>query len=201
MIRVENHLIVPFGRASCESHRIRLVGSSTQEMLFESESPCLYINRSNLTGVTLEQFDSLFPSERRSFLADDPLGHLHSICDQLRSSCELQTSFEHLFLSLYFDQLWESHQGCGARLGRSLMPFPQTHLYLTDFSHLITGECVQKCVKVDFAFWTGQRFQAVQIDRPSGDRVHDERLLRFWGIELIRLAEEDISPAALKRFV
>lgn len=201
MIRVENHLIVPFGRASCESHRIRLVGSSTQEMLFESESPCLYINRSNFTGVTLEQFGIISPSTSHSLLADDPLQYLHSLCDLLRTDCELQTCYEHLFLTLYFDLLWEAHGAFDARLARSLVPLPQTHLYLTDFSNLIAGKCEQKCVKVDFAFWTGQRFLAVQIDPSRDDRTQDGRLLRLWGIELIRLAGDEIGPAALKKFV
>src|SRR5262245_58920894 len=131
MIRVENHLIVPFGQASCESHRIRLVGSSTQEMMLESDSPCLYINRANLTGVTLKQFAELFPNAGLTLLNEDPLGYLNAMSDLLRTHCELQTSYEHLFVSLYFDQLWETHGADIAGLFRALMPLPQTHLYLT----------------------------------------------------------------------
>jgi len=204
MIRVENHLILPFGRSSCESHRIRLVGSSTQEMLLESDSPCLYINRSNLMGVTLKQFAEVFPAAGKALLIEDPLEYLHSMSDLLRTHCELQTSYEHLFLTLYFDELWEARKGDSDAVAGSLMPLPQTHLYLTDFSHLISGQCEQKCVKVDFAFWTGRRFVAVRLDS-RGERderiINDERLLRFWGIELVRIAEEDISAATVRRFV
>jgi hypothetical protein len=202
MIRVENHLILPFGRSSCESHRIRLVGSSTQEMLLESESPCLYINRSNLMGVTLKQFAEAFPSAGQELLEQDPEEYLQSMSDLLRTHCELQTSYEHLFVTLYFDALWEAHKGDGAALAGSLMPLPQTHMYLTDFSNLISGQCEQKCLKVDFAFWTGQRFVAVRLDgRGERDDRNDERLLRFWGIELVRISEDDVSAAAVRRFV
>jgi hypothetical protein len=202
MIRVENHLIVPFGRLSCESHRIRLVGSSTQEMLFESDSPCLYVNRSNITGFTLDQCSGMFSLDNLSDPADETLDYLHSLCDLLRGNCELHSSYQHLFLTLYFDQVWEEHCASGKPLGRCLMPLPQTHFYLTDFSDLLEGKCQQKCVRVDFAFWTGQRFLAIQITEPTDDdRIRDERLLRFWGIDFIRMPEEEISDKAVRNFV
>src|SRR5262249_15730969 len=150
----------------------------------------------------LEQFAGIFPIENAPFLDHDSLDYLHCMCDSLRSNCELQSSYEHLFLSLYFDQVWEAHQTRGRSIAGCLMPLPQTHLYLTDFSERIEGKCQQKCVNVDFAFWTGQRFLAVQIGEPPGeDRSRDERLLRFWGIECLRMAEDEVSAEAVRDFV
>lgn len=207
MPKIENHLILPFGRSACDSHRIRVTGSSTQEMQVESEGPCLHIDRSKCAAVTLDQFSTAFPAWRELLLNTDPLNSPDIICEILRTDCELQSSSEHLFLTLYFDQLNEilRFQARGtndrsivsALMRRSLMPLPQTHLYLTDFSALASGDCRQRCVKVDFAFWTGQRFVAVLADEPGHceDREQEERLLRFWGLEIFHFRIEDNAHA------
>jgi hypothetical protein len=182
-------------------------------MLLDSESPLLYINRSQHEPVVLEQFGDIFFPERETLAPDEPaLGFLDEACQQLRDTCELQNSYEHLFLTLYFDHLRDilssQHRKGKDRLAidtlmrRLLIPLPQTHFYLTDFS-VIGDQCIKKCVKVDFAFWTGRKFWVVLIDEPghAKDRIQEERLLRSWAVEIVRLSEKDLCGSGFKDFL
>src|SRR5262249_32615370 len=196
------------------SHDIRIVGSSTQELLLDCESPLLYINRAQHAPVTLEHYGEIFSAEEERAPRKRPAtDFLEQACEQLRETCELQNSYEHLFLTLYFDQLKQAlgirrkrpleRISTGAMLSRFLLPLPQAHLYLTDFSSMVGSECLQRCVKVDFAFWTGRSFWVVLIDEPGHvkDRFQEEKLLRFWAVEIVRLSEEDLCGSGCTDFL
>jgi hypothetical protein len=212
-IRIENELIIPFGWWGCESHR--MMGSADSSgTLIESCGPRIYINRVRRVPVTLDRFSDAFPSQQSDFSdpcgppgpsTEDPSDTADMMCDLLRNHCDLQDSYEHLFLSLYFDRLktiLDSETGSGRNpvavrnlLRRHLMPLPQAHLYyLTDFTPPDSGELTEECVRVDFAFWTGQRFTAVLLDRPGSKvRVREEELMRLWGLEILHLSTDNLE--------
>jgi hypothetical protein len=210
-IRIENHLIVPFGRLDCDSQRVRIVGNFTRDLVLESETPCVHINRTTRKGVTLEQLRSAVAVPDTLCLDNDVPDFLNTLCDMLRNSCELQGSHEHLFLMLYFEQLAHIY-GFGASaaadksslstiLSNALMPLPKAHFHLSDFSSSVSRDHQRQCITIDFAFWTGRRFLAVFVG-DSGVENHslDEKLLRFWGVDTFRVSPRQLETIGLKDF-
>jgi hypothetical protein len=209
-IRIDNELIIPFGRTDCDSHRMIEAGGSTTESLTESRDPQIYINRVRRAPVTLDRFSEVFssPGVDPSDASMDPFQAADLMCDVLRGTCEAENSYQHLFLSLYFDRVkmtMESEAHCGrppmairSLLRRHLMPLPQTHLYyLTDFS-VLAGELKRECVRVDFVFWTGHRLTAVLLNCPGANQhwAREEELLKLWGVEILRLNTDEVESWA-----
>jgi hypothetical protein len=144
--------------------------------------------------LTLTDVARVFPAASKP--EADPFEFADTTCEMLRTECDLQGSHEHLFLLLYFNRVIEKVK-LGANLSKALLPLPNARLFMGTDS-----------VKVDFAFWTGQKFIAVFIDESRLRQRKDEvRLLKAWGDDVyIMLADEfetgglmnDVGLAILK---
>lgn len=83
-----------------------------------------------------------------------------------------------------------------------LMPFPQAHIYVDDpFSaQPINAQSTfspNRMIRVDFAFWTGKKLVAIEIDGSSHigsrDHVERDRLLLRSGIHVIHILNEELD--------
>lgn len=78
----------------------------------------------------------------------------------------------------------------------TLLPLPQAHLYLTDPLQQEYSFAPKNMVKVDFAFWTGRRIIAVEIDGSShvgsGSHVRKDRMLQRAGVTVIHILNGEL---------
>jgi hypothetical protein len=180
-------------------------------MLIESDAPLVHIDRTKRIAVTLDQVSAACSLLGGMTLQEDPVELLCTMCDTLRTHCELQGSHEHLFLMLYFDQLREVFRPdplagsqpavTEAQLRRALMPLPKAHFYLGDSSSAPPEECTDKCVVVDFVFWTGRRFIAILIRDQGGPKqtaASTERRLQLWGMKTFMVTADHIENRGLE---
>jgi hypothetical protein len=147
---------------------------------------------------------------------DDDVDAAQFIWNHLRESCALDTDHERRFLDLYFKHCLEEvtppdwvvrhypdpedrpapHDG-KAWIFEALLPLPQAHLYLHDPLRHTTTFAPSQMKKVDFAFWTGERLIAVEIDGAShvGNEAHvtKDRLLRRSGVDVIHILNSELD--------
>ena len=173
MLTLASPLIVPFGGLNRPRHQDRNTNSGV--------APFVCIHPTQGVAITLEHFPSIF-SAPDLLRENDLTESLFDICETLRA--QVQRSHEHLFLMLYFDQIAEMLK---IQRRSALLPLPKTHL--TEPRGDNAGEPGQKCIRADFAFWTGNRLAAVMIDetQPQHDCLSEDRLLRRWGVTVFRL--------------
>ena len=220
-LRIDDHLIIPFGRPKWDISKIRLVGVSTQATYFESDTPCAYLDKTRNNPLRLMDFRDLFPEPERFPEQLDDSTALEFVAGYLKTDCQLQTPSENLFLDLYFGFLTKSvvrHSWLRDQpaekvpppmtgtywMFAGLMPLPQAHLYLEDplrptERHNIAPNTM---VKVDFAFWTGKRVIAVEIDGGSHigseNHVRKDRLLHRAGVEIIHILNDELTTHGIK---
>jgi hypothetical protein len=204
MIELDDILIVPFGRPKWEIEKIRVVAVSTTKTYIESSAPCAVIERWRERALTLEDFCMIVPDAQGVDTISDerqPDKAPWAICEYLKSKCEVQTDFEARFLEVYFRRCMEIASRCPDKTFSIRLPLPQAHLYLDD--PLREKKCWWKpefMVKVDFAFWTGKGFVAVEIDGAShiGNPKHIEkdRALQRAGVEVIHILNSELLEHA-----
>lgn len=213
-VKIEGHLIIPFGRPKWSIEKIKLVGVSTTATYFESETPCAYIDTNRQVPLRLRHFRSIFPEDMPE--KSDTWDALAYIGAYLREKCELQTIAEKQFLNLYFEFLaeswstlklqgqyltWKSDGETTVRTNQygifnALMPLPQAHLYLEDPLDDTYTFAPQNMFKVDYVFWTGIQLVAVEIDGTShiGSEAHirKDRLLQRAGVKTIHITNNEL---------
>lgn len=211
-IKIDAHLLIPFGRPKWDINKIRIVGVSTTGTYFESDTPCVYIDARRPVAVRLRHFRDVFPEEFPS--NKDTSEALNFIRDYLRKNCAIQTELERRFLDIYLDYCQEEVTPTAWQLknyGRdklpaplndpdwvfdALMPLPQAHLYLVDSLQDDYSFVPKNMVKVDFAFWTGKEIVAVEIDGSShvGSESHarKDRLLQRAGVPVIHILNDEL---------
>jgi len=215
-LKIADHLIVPFGRPKWSIERIKIVGVSTDATFIESDTPLVYINKSENNALKLSNFCSVFPEKFPFFNnAEDSLSFIKR---HLKETCNLDTDFERRFLDLYFSYCmnsitpaeWElEHYGINNLpfpfpkndvniVFQALMPLPQAHLYLLNpLDDNFFSFIPKNMVKVDFAFWTGKEIVAVEIDGSShiGNESHvtKDRMLMRAGVKVIHILNSELS--------
>ncbi len=225
-IQVDGHLLIPFGRPKWDISKIRIAGVSTTATYFNSETPCIYIDKSKKRPAVLRDFAKVFPERLPKEL--DPPDALTFMQDYLKNTCQLQTPDERRFLDLYFGFLRKrwfvplERLAMHVRLRRlsdtaelpkplnhqawvfdAALPLPQAHLYLDDplrkqlddlnaFSS-VPGDMF----KVDFAFWSGSRLVAVEVDGGSHigseSHVRKDRMLQRAGVEVVHILNRELE--------
>jgi hypothetical protein len=216
-MRIDEHLIIPFGRPKWDISKIRLVGVSTGATYFESDTPCVYIAKSKAKPLRLADFASVFPD--RFSVMDDEEQALEFIRSYIRTDCQLQTPSETEFLDLYFKYLqkavtpWPGYKDTPREkhpvptndpdwMFAGLMPLPQAHLYLEDPLSSEYTYVPQWMVKVDFAFWTGKRIVAVEIDGGSHigneNHIRKDRMLQRAGVLVIHILNEELNTHGVR---
>lgn len=211
-IKIKDHLIIPFGCPKWDIKKIKVVGVSTQATYFESDTPCAYIEKNDPRPLRLQQICQLFPQDFPDI--DDYNEAMNYIRDLLKTSTEIQTDSERLFLDLYFSYCMkvvtphprEIEREETARIPiprndpawvfEALVPLPQAHLYLDDPLDDSYSYAPENMVKVDFVFWTGRNIVAVEIDGPShaGSERHitKDRMLMRAGVTTVHILNSEL---------
>lgn len=209
-IRIPGHIILPYGSPKWDIDNIRLSGVSTDGTYFSSETKCAYIDAASERALRLGDFRTILPDAASTFpKIENAEIALNYIRDSLKDNCALQTKYERSFLDLYFshvidEMIWTSYEGdrswrCDQRWAFwALMPLPQAHIYARDpfTSYHDRTFHPERMFKVDFAFWTGKRFVAVEIDGEShiGNKNHvtKDRMLSRAGVTVIHILNSEI---------
>lgn len=228
--KINNHVIMPFGCERWNIDAIKVVGVSENATFFSCSTKCAYIDKAKSEPLRLSNFKAFFPQDEAMPITEDPDEALGFILKTLKEQCMLSTMHERRFLDLYFEYIhttgiayadsnsdffswWEQssiyeieHHGLrhidDLMLFLHLMPFPQAHIYVDDpFSTQLTFS-PNRMLRVDFAFWTGKKFVAIEIDGTShiGSREHVERdrLLLRSGVHVIHILNEELDRYGTK---
>jgi hypothetical protein len=223
--QVTDWVILLFGSAKkWDIGAVKLKATTPQGIFFEASCPALMFNRADKQPFTLLQGLDLLRGAGRP-LEREELARVHDIRDATEdlglSALEIlkrevlllcgpdATKFERRFAELYFDRLLTRHRtvrkvwGDNAKrrdelckaLFTALLPIPQAQVYCHD--PLQPSAFVpENNFRVDFAFWTGLGFHAVEIDgrEPGGyaDDVRKDRLLRRAGVDVIHVLNTEI---------
>jgi len=218
--RIPNHIVLPFGfTEKWNIDKIKVCGVSTDGTYFTSETKCAYINVETGEPLRLHQFKRFMPDANSTFpTIDDAFEAFEFLRLFLRENCALDTLAEKSFLDVYFQSVIEEHKRASLPLGRerydptqygdwlfwALMPFPQAHIYVRDpFKNYHEQEySPDNMYRVDFAFWTGQKLVAVEIDGAShiGNSKHvtKDRMLSRAGIPVIHVLNEEIGAHGIR---
>lgn len=217
-IKVPDHILMPFGCPKWDKDQIQMASVGLDGTYFVSNTKCAYIDKGKKQPLRMCNFKQYFPDADDSFPyienGKEAFSYAFSVIEQ---QCELGTSYERKFLQLYcqyftqlFEQVWRwtteldgkdlpPVEDSYHRLFLTLMPFPQAHLYARDpfkpFWELPFAP--ERMFKVDFAFWTGTRLVAVEIDGGShiGSEKHIEkdRLLARAGVSVIHILNSEVD--------
>ncbi len=210
-ILLEEHLIIPFGCPKWDINKIKLVGVSTKATYLESSIPCVYINKRDEKATRMTSFTSVFPVPSGGFPnIKNASKSLKYIRDYIKKTCKLDTPSENNFLEIYFDY-------CQSQEPSYLMPDSYIPTYYTDCwfdallplpqAHIYVGNTLEKKLipdkmyKVDFAFWTGNKIIAVEIDgdgKPASDIIPRDRMLEEAGIQVIHILNSEINKHGKK---
>jgi hypothetical protein len=208
--RINKHVVLPFGCPKWDINNIRISGVSTEGTYFSSDTKCAYIDMSAKQPLRIAQFLQLMPDASTSFPKfSDPIDSLCFMRDFLISNCEVQTAHEKKFLSLYFDYILGMviFEEDGLRhtyrdinwLFWALIPLPQAHLYARDpfVPWHRQSYHPERMFKVDFAFWTGTRLVAVEIDGGSHignpNHVIKDRMLSRAGVLVVHILNDELD--------
>lgn len=217
-IRIDGHLLVPFGGPKWDIEKIRVSGVSTTATYFSGETPCAHVDTAKKQPLRLCDLEAVFQSleekwsewcEEQNFEGDDWI----FFRDLLKRECALDTDFERRFLDLYFEYCADA-RGMVANSRRmpgatqpaepdlnylqyaALLPMPQAHLYVSDPLKDKAAFVPSNMVKVDFAFWTGTQTVAVEIDGTShvGNPRHvtKDRMLQRAGVFVIHVLNSEL---------
>jgi Protein of unknown function (DUF559) len=202
--RVQDHLIVPFGCPKWGIEKIRVVGVSTKATYFESDVPLAQIDRTAKKPLRLTDVRSVFPWDLPNDIEDNDLA-LDFVRDVLKKRCEAGTDFECRFLDFYFAECKRRVESMirvsasppdRSLVWSALLPLPQAHLYVEDPFSETFSYVPEDMRKVDFAFWTGQRFIAVEIDGSSHlgseEHIRKDRALQRAGVLVIHILNKEL---------
>jgi very-short-patch-repair endonuclease len=217
--KIPDSVILLFGTATkFDRDTVKLRATTTQGIYFSASCPALVINRKDKAPFTLSLFESLMEAAGRPTswehyseygltrdTWEDVPANLEVMRAETTEMCgEQATRFEKRFVELFFAHLREQHEKMkrfadGPRRSRSLFnvltPIPQAQFYCDDplAPYTFTPD---NNFRVDFAFWTGTKFIAVEIDgnEPGGyaQDIRRDRLLRRAGIDLVHILNTEI---------
>lgn len=224
-IKVDDHLLIPFGCESWKIEKIKVRRVSTEATYFESETPCVYINKTKKVPLTLRSFQRVLPKEFPQMAMEDHQKAYSFIKEHIKNYTDDKTPFENRFLDLYFKYCQEAlttrrdswfqwytkvrnnpnHYKQYSNLTGNepfslfdaLLPLPQAHLYLWDpLDH--ASFTPPYMVKIDFAYWTGEKIIAVEID--SSNQVSSEKLQRDRRLQRSRVSVVHILNSELMEY-
>lgn len=224
-IRVRGHLLVPFGRPKWDISKITISSVSTDSSYFTSATPCAYIDVAANAPLRLYHIENCLPdfsSDGVTYDENDEQMTLNTVLlvkEALLTSCDFDSDFEKRFLELYFSWALERctpnerqrrhpRQELDKPLNdawwpvEAMLPLPQAHLYVHDPLSRSFTPTPTNMFKVDFAFWTGKQFVAVEIDGKShiGDEKHitKDRMLQRAGVQVIHILNKELVEHGTK---
>lgn len=210
-IKIPDQLLIPFGGPKWSIERISVVGVSTTGTYLQSDTPLAYIDKSKQRALRLRDFKDVMPGAWPDIYdADEALTFIHQ---HLREKCEVGTDSERRFLDLYFDYCrdqvrppsyltgqrkdWRVPYNRPEWVFEALLPLPQAHVYQANPLEDGYSFFPSRMMKVDFAFWTGKRLVAIEIDGGShiGSEAHVEkdRLLQRAGVHTVHILNSEVA--------
>ena len=218
-IKIPNQLLIPFGGPKWSIERISVIGVSTTGTYIQSDTPLAHIDRSQQVALRLLNFTQVMPGDWP--VLDSAEDALALIQKYLTEKCEVATESEAQFLALYFDfvrnrvtppsyvkrsgtdrKQWSPPYNDDDWVFDALLPLPQAHLYQSNPLDDGYSFAPNRMMKVDFAFWTGKRLVAIEIDGGShiGNEAHiqKDRLLQRSGVHVIHILNSEIAKHGLK---
>jgi hypothetical protein len=218
-IKIDNHLLIPFGREKWRIEDVRLAGVSTEATCFESKTPLVYINKALKRPLTLGSVGRCFPKGTFPEFKSHPEAFDH-VQEHLKTRCQVGTEYEKRFLDVYFEYVrkeceplpedypWQITMNKRPPksdvwwLFQALLPLPQAHLYHQNPLSETYSFVPERMVKVDFAFWTGEELIAVEIDGSShigsANHVTKDRALLRAGVHLIHILNNEVMEYGTK---
>lgn len=214
-IRINDHLIIPFGTAKkWDVSNVQLKYATTTGIYLETSVPCVYIDRAKQTPMLC--------AEARRYLGDevwdasnadddDQAGCLSAIQATIKQYMPAPTQYELKFLDLYFEEMAKAasfhtkHSSEKVRSERPyyrswwsiLLPVPEAQLYCPDPLEDEYRADPKHNFRVDFCFWDGAQLVGVEIDgwEPQGYAadVRRNRLLQRSGVELIHITNRELE--------
>ncbi|HOV80790.1 MAG TPA: hypothetical protein PK728_11925 [Bacillota bacterium] len=222
-IKIEDHLIIPFGCPEWDAGKIKVAGLSAAALYLESKCPCVHIYRPAKRPLRLNCIGEVFPESIDSLiLIDNPREALYYIRDCLKEKSSLQTGSGRRFLDLYFRKVDEQVTPGENERGRdpkdlpipfnhyewcfyAPMPLPQAYLGAPGERADGIANDPPRMFRVDFAFWTGNRPVAVDVGANthlrSEESYRKERLLRNAGVWYVRITEEELSVRGVNALI
>ena len=206
---ISDHLIVPYGVEKWRIEDIRIVGVSTKETYFKTDIPVVHIDTKKANPYRIGEFLDRFQYSGEH----TPEAHLQAVEEYILQWCDPRSTFEVLFLKTYFNWLRQKMPPGQSKIHLvpynnknwvyvALFPIPQAHLYVTDPLRDKYSFTPERMVKVDFAFWTGKNFVAVEIDGSShvGSEKHvwKDRWLQRAGVQVIHILNDEIREFGTK---
>jgi very-short-patch-repair endonuclease len=218
-IKIPDQLLIPFGGPKWSIERISVVGVSTAGTYLQSDTPLAYVDQSKTRALRLRDFKTVMPGTWEDEM--DSVIALDTIQSHFREKCELATASEKAFLDLYFqycrdcvtapnyiERLYPQSKDRPIPYNDvdwvfdAMMPLPQAHLYQNDPLQDDFHFAPNRMMKVDFAFWTGKRLVAIEIDgrshAGSEGHIQKDRLLQRSGVHVIHILNSEITKHGMK---
>ena len=205
-ITIRDHLIIPFGGPKWNIANIRVTGVSTGATYLQSDTPCAYIDKARSEPLRIHSLSRYVPESIDDVGAHDRIYEDYRRC--LRKYCDERSEYERRFLDNYLDYCidittppahWDKSKppyDHPAWRHLCLLPLPQAHLYCIDPLSRHFSYTPDNMFKVDFAFWTGSKLVAVEIDGRShiGDETHirKDRMLRGAGVDIYHVTNSEV---------
>jgi hypothetical protein len=219
-VYLRDFMILPFGRAvKSDLQRISLSAVSTDGLYFSTNVPAIVIMKGD-PPICLADFEKrIGPIDSRALGSDHQI--LDYMCHTLKSHNPNMTPCEEMFLELYFGVLKASITDprrdpriaaeARAQIGlpydvpcyasktdvwRALLPIPELQFYVREPLSSFESYQPDINVRVDYGFWDGQKWIAVEIDgaEPAGYArdIRRDRQLRQAELDVIHILNFEI---------
>jgi hypothetical protein len=210
-VSVPDILLIPYGTAQWSQEGIAIEGFTARSLRLRTAFPCATINRAAREPLRLNnsRYDRAFAPTVQADTTDEA----GLVRDYLKGLCRPWDNFATQFLDTYFRFLSDVIDEQRDVLAERLAPYaglydyrdwlfsapkslPRAHLHAPENAGA-TGAPGGPAdfVRVDFAFWLGDRLVAVQgagsALTPKKAREQAERL-RLAGVEVVPLASSDL---------
>ena len=206
-------LLIPYGVAEWSPDGIALEGFSTRTLKLRAAFPCAAINRAR--GEPLRFNNSSYDFGFAPSIQASASGEADVVKDYLKSLCRPWDNLSIEFLDAYFGFLSDLIEQRRDELERKLAPYaglygykdwlfsapkplPRAHLHAPAEGGRSTAVVLDAAdfVRVDFAFWLGDRLVAAQSSQsaltPKKAKEQAERL-RLADVEVIAFGAADIA--------
>jgi len=204
---INDLLLIPYGSASWSIDQLAVKRISLTGFALDSAAPIIAIDRRRREALRLSHNPYPFsepPDPSRLVTREERLDFLR---DHLKSLCGLWNRLPLVFLDAYFRRilgcleenraaldamalplggLFDYRDWCFA----ALRPLPQAQLYAPEAGET-SGFEPAALVRVDFAFWTGEKLLAVELvgsATPTRQRREELVRLRRHAVEVVELA-------------
>lgn len=208
-------LLIPYGSAGFFPEKLKLTGFALSGLALWTASPCVIVDRSAGRPLRCHEMPAEFVPPPAPEAVRDTTAKLFFMQRYLQSLCGVWQGPPKAFIEGYFAvaqrTIAAQRDGLAARVASlaglataddfvfsAPLPLPRAHLHLAPRSEAPVVD-PQDVVRVDFAFWTGYRLLAVDMDSgasvtPSRRRAWDR--IDAYGIDRLYLKPATLAGAA-----